>query len=63
MISYHAKTAMANSLRDSLRRPDEARTLYTIKADLLPDFKNQTLTVRLHHLAQSASDHAIALLC
>ncbi len=67
MISYRAETAMANSLREALTRPDEARTLlralYTTEADLLPDFKNQTLTVRLHHLAQSASDHAIALLC
>lgn len=67
MISYRAETAMANSLRGSLKRPDEARTLlrtlYTTEADLLPDFAHGTLTVRLHHLAQQTSDQAILLLC
>jgi hypothetical protein len=67
MICYRAETAMANFLRESLTRADEARTLlralYTTEADLLPDFQNKTLTVRLHHLAQQRSDQAIALLC
>ncbi len=67
MISYRAETAMANSLRESLTHPDEARTLlralYTTEADLLPDLERKTLTVRLHHLAQQSSDRSIALLC
>lgn len=67
MISYRAETAMANALRGSLTRPDEARTLlralYATEADILPDFENKTLTVRLHHLAQQASDRAIMALC
>lgn len=67
MISYRAETAMANVLRASLKRPDEARTLlralYTTEVDLLPDLQNKTLTVRLHHLAQPVSDRTIALLC
>jgi len=67
MISYRAETAMANFLRESLTRPDEARTLlrtlYTTEADLLPDLHSKTLTVRLHHLGQRRSDQAIALLC
>ena len=67
MISYRAETAMANFLRESLTRPDEARTLlralYTTEADLLPDLENKTLTVRVHHLAQQRSDQTIALLC
>jgi hypothetical protein len=67
MISYRAETAMANSLRESLARPDEARTLlralYTTEADLLPDLERKTLTVRLHHLAHRSSDRSIALLC
>ena len=67
MITYRAETAMANSLRESLNRVDEARTLlralYTTEADLLPDLQSKTLTVRVHHLAQQRSDQAIALLC
>ncbi|MFZ4534882.1 putative transposase, partial [Propionivibrio sp.] len=67
MVAYRAETAMANFLRESLTRVDEARTLlcsiYTTEADLLPDYQNKTLTVRLHHLAQLRSDQAAALLC
>ena len=67
MVAYRAETAMANFLRESLTRPDEARTLlcsiYKTEADLVPDYKNKTLTVRLHHLAQQRSDDAATLLC
>jgi hypothetical protein len=67
MITYRAETAMANSLREHLTRPDEARrllrALYTSEADLLPDPHAGTLTVRLHHGANAASDQAIEKLC
>jgi hypothetical protein len=67
MIAYRAETAMANSLREHLTRPDEARrllrALYTTEADLLPDPDAGTLTVRLHHGANAASDQAIEKLC
>ena len=67
MIAYRAETAMANSLREHLKRPDEARrllgALYTTEADLLPDPEAGTLTVRLHHSANAATDRAIEKLC
>ena len=67
MIAYRAETAMANILRQVIKRPDEARTLlralYSTEADIIPDFKAQTLTVRLHHMAQNVSDLAIQKLC
>jgi hypothetical protein len=67
MIAYRAETAMANSLREHLKRPDEARrllrALYTTEADLLPDPDAGTLTVRLHHGANAATDQAIEKLC
>jgi len=67
MIAYRAETAMANSLREHLKRPDEARrllcALYTTEADLLPDPAAGTLTIRLHHGANAASDLAIEKLC
>ena len=67
MIAYRAETAMANSLREHLARPDEARrlltALYTTEADLLPDPQAGILTVRLHHSANAATDRAIEKLC
>jgi hypothetical protein len=67
MVAYRAETAMANSLREHLKRPDEARrllcALYTTEADLIPDHEAGTLTVRLHHAANAVSDKAIEKLC
>jgi prepilin-type processing-associated H-X9-DG protein len=67
MIAYRAETAMVNSLHENMSHPDEARTLlralYQTEADLLPDLEKQTLTVRLHHLANVMSDNAIEKFC
>lgn len=67
MVAYRAETAMANSLREHLKRPDEARrllrALYTTEADLLPDPEAGILTVRLHHGANAATDQVTAKLC
>lgn len=67
MIAYRAETAMADILRPVIKRPDEARTLlralYATEADLIPDLKAQTLTVRLHHMAKKSADAAIQRIC
>ncbi len=67
IIAYRAETAMANALRETLSHPDEARSLlcalYTSEADLLPDYQQKTLTVRLHHMAQQSTDAAVRELC
>ena len=67
MIAYRAETAMANVVRDVLARTDDARellcALYTNDADLIPDEHAQTLTVRLHHLANRMSTAALQHLC
>jgi len=67
MIAYRAETAMAISLREHLKRPDEARrllrALYTTEADLIPDPQAGTLTVRLHHSANAATDRVVEKLC
>lgn len=67
MIAYRAETAMTNVLREHLTRPDGARrllcALYATDADLLPDPAAGTLTVRLHHSANAATDQAIEKLC
>jgi len=62
MIVYRAETAMSNLLRNSMARPDDARSLlrdiYTQEADIIPDEENGTLTIRLHHLTNRMSDNA-----
>lgn len=67
MTAYRAETAMANSMRGTLSHPDEVRTLlralYQTEADLWPDPEKQTLTIRLHHLANVMSDKVIEKFC
>ena len=67
MIAYRAETAMTNALCENLSHPDETRSLlralYATEADLLPDYQQRTLTVRLHHMANGYSNEAIRKLC
>jgi hypothetical protein len=67
MIAYRAETSMASTLRETLKRSDDARALlrqiYHTEADLTPDLQAKTLTVRLHHLTQAAHDAAVRYLC
>ena len=67
MIAYRAETSMASTIRETLKRSDDARALlrqiYHTEADLMPDLEAQTLTVRLHHLTQAAHDTAARHLC
>ena len=66
MIAYRAETAMSALLRDSMARPDDARSLlrdiYTQEADITPDEEEGPLIVRLQHLTNRMSDHAARLL-
>jgi hypothetical protein len=67
MIAYRAETSMVSLLRDRLARHDDARALirqiFRNEVDLAPDLQAQTLTVRLHHLAQNIHDVAVRHLC
>jgi transposase-like protein len=67
MIGYRAETSLASLLREHLARSDDARALlrqiFNNEVDLVPDSATNTLTVRLHHLAQAAHDQAITQLC
>jgi hypothetical protein len=50
-----------------MSRADDARALlrqiYDTDADLIPDLNAGTLTVKLHHLTQSAHDQILRHLC
>ena len=67
MIAYRAETSMAFTLREKLKRMDDARSLlrqiYNTEVDLMPDLEAKTLTVSLHHLTQAAHDTAVRFLC
>jgi len=66
MIAYRAETALASVLREVMARSDDSRALlrelFTTDADLIPDEAAATLTVRLHHLTNRASDEAVRFL-
>jgi len=67
MVAYRAETAMAQMARETMRRPDDARSLlrglYSTEADLLPDENAGTLTVRVHHQANHCADEVIRHFC
>ena len=67
MVAYRAETAMVQMAREKMSRADDARSLiralYNAEVDLLPDEKANTLTVRVHHLANRSADEVIRHLC
>lgn len=67
MIAYRAETAMVSITREEMAREDDGRallrSLYQTEVDLMPDEKNKTLTVKLHHLANHCFDKTIQHLC
>lgn len=63
LIAYRAETAMANIVRQSMSRQDDARSLlrslYATEADIIPDQTGQQLTIRLHQPANRCSAESI----
>jgi hypothetical protein len=66
MIAYRAETALVGLLRPHLAKEDEARALirelFVSAADIEPDEKKDTLTIRIHRMACPAHDKAVAAL-
>jgi hypothetical protein len=67
MIAYRAETAMLTIAREKMSRHDDGRMLlkaiYQTAVNLIPDQKNKTLTVQLHHLANHCSNQVVHYLC
>jgi transposase-like protein len=67
MIAYRAETSLVSIVREKLGRADDARSvllqIFDTEVDLVPDLQANTLTVRLHHLTQSAHDDVARHLC
>jgi len=68
MVSYRAETQLANLVGPLLpQRDDEARKfmrqVFDLSADLLPDYKEGKLVVRLHSMATPRYNRALGSLC
>ena len=67
MIAYRGETAMYNIIKNQLSHPDDGRKLlqliYTSDADIIPDYSNKTLTVKLHNLNYRKDDKVVQYLC
>lgn len=69
MIAYRAETGMYNLIKKQLNEhhQDESRKLlqqiYTSDADIVPDYINKTLTVKLHNLNYKKDDKVVSYLC
>jgi hypothetical protein len=67
MIAYRAETSMASTVREKLKRSDDARAVLRqishTEVDLTPGIEAKTPAVHLHHLTQAAHDAAVRYLC
>lgn len=69
MIAYRAETSMYNLIKSQMNphHADEGRKLlqqiYTSNADIVPDYQQKTLTVKIHHLNYRRDDKVLQYLC
>lgn len=68
MIAYRAETAVANLLVPYYKKSENeirmlVKEIIKSDADLIPDYKNKTLTVRLHSLSTPRANQTIKKLC
>ena len=68
MVGYRAETQLANLVGPLLPcREDEARKfmrqVFDLPADLLPDYEQEKLVVRLHSMATPRHNRALSVLC
>jgi hypothetical protein len=66
MIAYRAETAMVTLLRRHMKKEDEARALirelFVSSGDIEPDDAANTLTIRIHRMANPVNDRAVSAL-
>lgn len=68
MIAYRAETALFNSIKPFYKNADKdgrqiIKDIFTSDADLIPDYKMNTLTVVLHSLASPRANRVAENLC
>ena len=68
MISYRAESALYNNIADYYKYRDKdgrqlLQEIFNSDADMIPDYQNQTLTIRLHSLSTPRANQAVKQLC
>ena len=67
LIVYRAETALANTIKQYMAKPAEARTLIAqilkTDADFKVDNKKETLEINIHHLSTNRDNKALKKLC
>lgn len=68
MIAFRAETAVANLLTPHYKKADQeirmlVKEIIQADADLLPDYKQKILTVRIHSLSTPRANFAVQKLC
>ncbi len=68
MLAYRAETALYNYLKPIYKYSEKEgrallREIFTANADLIPDYTNKTLTIKLHSLSTPRANKAAQDLC
>jgi hypothetical protein len=67
LVSYRAETALVHIAREKMQREDDARALvrqvFQSSVNLIPNLKNNTLTVQIHPLTSQTHTQVLEHLC
>lgn len=68
MVAYRAESALYNTLSEFYKSAEKEgrvilKEIFTSDADMIPDYKNHTLTVKLHSLSTPRANQAVKELC
>ena len=67
MIAYRSETALVSILREKMDKSEEARALvrqlFQTDVDMIPDYENNFLTIRLHNLTCHRNNQYMDFLC
>lgn len=68
MLAYRAETALYNILKESFKGAENngrmlLKEIFSSDADMIPDYKNNTLTIVLHSMSTPRANESVAKLC
>ena len=68
MLAYRAESALFNAMREFYKYTDKEgriiiNEIFTSEADIIPDYQNKTLTIKLHSLSTPRANDAVKKIC
>ena len=68
MVVYRAESALYNTMSEFYKSTEKEgrvilKEIFTSDADMIPDYKNRTLTIKLHSLSTPRANQAVIDLC